>query len=68
MIGRGFCNKRIARALKISPETVKSHVKHILLKMAVNTRAAEEEHERLRELESHLAHKNRVSVMGASFV
>ena len=39
MIGRGFCNKRIARALKISPETVKSHVKHILLKMAVNTRA-----------------------------
>ncbi len=64
MIGRGFCNKRIARALKISPETVKSHVKHILLKMAVNTRAAEEEHERLRELESHLAHMNRVSVMG----
>jgi len=50
---------------------VKSHVKHILLKMAVNTRAiavitraAEEEHERLRELESHLAHMNRVSVMG----
>jgi C4-dicarboxylate-specific signal transduction histidine kinase len=64
MIGRGFCNKRIARALKISPETVKSHVKHVLLKMAVNTRAAEEEHERLRELESHLAHMNRVSVMG----
>ena len=64
MIGRGFCNKRIARALKISPETVKSHVKHILLKMAVNMRAAEEEHERLRELESHLAHMNRVSVMG----
>ncbi len=64
MIGRGFCNKRTARALKISPETVKSHVKHILLKMAANTRAAEEEHERLRELESHLAHMNRVSVMG----
>jgi len=39
MIGRGFCNKRIARALKISPETVKSHVKRIFLKMAVNTRA-----------------------------
>ena len=68
MIGRGFCSKHIARALKISPETVNLHVKHVLLKMAVSTRAAEEEHERLRELESHLAHKNRVSVMGASFV
>src|SRR5258708_27105080 len=64
MIGRGFCNKRIARALKISPEAVKSHVKHILLKVAVNAHAAEEEHERLRELESHLAHMNRGSVMG----
>jgi DNA-binding CsgD family transcriptional regulator len=39
MIGRGLCNKRIARALEISPETVKSHVKHIFLKLAVSTRA-----------------------------
>jgi LuxR family maltose regulon positive regulatory protein len=39
MIGQGLSNKRIARALEISPETVKSHVKHIFLKLAVNTRA-----------------------------
>jgi LuxR family maltose regulon positive regulatory protein len=38
MIGQGFSNKRIARALQISPETVKSHVKHIFLKLAVSTR------------------------------
>jgi DNA-binding CsgD family transcriptional regulator len=37
-IGQGFSNKRIARALQISPETVKSHVKHIFLKLAVSTR------------------------------
>src|SRR6266576_922093 len=29
MIGQGLSNKRIARAREISPETVKSHVKHI---------------------------------------
>jgi LuxR family maltose regulon positive regulatory protein len=39
MIGQGLSNKRIARALEISPETVKSHVKHIFLKLAVGTRA-----------------------------
>ena len=39
MISRGFSNKCIARALEISPETVKSHVKRIFLKLAVNTRA-----------------------------
>jgi DNA-binding CsgD family transcriptional regulator len=39
MISQGLSNKRIARALEISPETVKSHVKHIFLKLAVNTRA-----------------------------
>ena len=39
MIGRGLSNKHIARALEISPETVKSHVKHIFLKLAVGTRA-----------------------------
>ena len=39
MIGKGLSNKRIARALMISPETVKSHVKSIFLKLAVSTRA-----------------------------
>ena len=39
MIGQGLSNKRIARAREISPETVKSHVKHIFLKLVVSTRA-----------------------------
>jgi DNA-binding CsgD family transcriptional regulator len=39
MISQGFSNKSIARALGISPETVKTHVKRIFLKLAVNTRA-----------------------------
>jgi DNA-binding CsgD family transcriptional regulator len=38
MIGQGLSNKRIARALQISPETVKSHVKHVFSKLAVSTR------------------------------
>lgn len=38
-ICEGFPNKRIARALGISPETVKSHVKRIFMKLAVSTRA-----------------------------
>ena len=38
MISQGFSNKRIARTLEISPETVKSHVKHIFLKLEVGTR------------------------------
>jgi ATP/maltotriose-dependent transcriptional regulator MalT len=38
MIGQGCSNKRIARALKISPETVKSHVKRIFSKLSVSTR------------------------------
>jgi ATP/maltotriose-dependent transcriptional regulator MalT len=38
MIGQGFANKRIAQVLEISPETVKSHVKRILSKLAVSTR------------------------------
>src|SRR5262249_25695925 len=33
-----FSNKRIARTLEISPETVKSHVKRIFSKLAVSTR------------------------------
>jgi LuxR family maltose regulon positive regulatory protein len=39
MISQGLSNKRVARALGISPETVKSHVKHIFLKLEVRTRA-----------------------------
>jgi DNA-binding CsgD family transcriptional regulator len=38
MIRQGCSNKRIARTLEISPETVKSHVKRIFLKLAVSTR------------------------------
>ena len=38
-ISNGLPNKRIARTLEISPETVKSHVKRIFLKLAVGTRA-----------------------------
>jgi len=38
-ISQGLANKRIARTLEISPETVKSHVKRIFLKLAVGTRA-----------------------------
>jgi LuxR family maltose regulon positive regulatory protein len=39
MVGRGLSNKRIARALTIAPETVKSHVKRIFIKLEVKTRA-----------------------------
>jgi LuxR family maltose regulon positive regulatory protein len=39
MISQGLSNKRVARTLEISPETVKTHVKRIFLKLAVNTRA-----------------------------
>jgi ATP/maltotriose-dependent transcriptional regulator MalT len=35
----GLSNKRIARELQIAPETVKSHVKAIFIKLAVQTRA-----------------------------
>jgi LuxR family maltose regulon positive regulatory protein len=38
MISQGCSNKRIARTLEISPETVKSHIKHIFLKLEVGTR------------------------------
>jgi LuxR family transcriptional regulator, maltose regulon positive regulatory protein len=37
-IGQGFTNKRVSQILEISPETVKSHVKHIFSKLAVSTR------------------------------
>ena len=39
MISQGCSNKRVARTLEISPETVKSHVKHIFLKLEVGTRS-----------------------------
>jgi ATP/maltotriose-dependent transcriptional regulator MalT len=39
MIAQGHSNKRIARTLEISPETVKSHVKHIFSKLDVSTRS-----------------------------
>jgi ATP/maltotriose-dependent transcriptional regulator MalT len=39
MIGQGHSNKLIARTLEISPETVKSHVKHIFSKLDVTTRS-----------------------------
>ena len=38
MISQGMSNKRAAQSLKISPETVKSHVKSIFGKLAVGTR------------------------------
>jgi ATP/maltotriose-dependent transcriptional regulator MalT len=38
-IGRGLSNKAIARELGIAPETVKSHAKHIFVKLGVQTRA-----------------------------
>jgi len=38
-ISQGLSNKTIARTLEISPETVKSHVKRVFLKLVVGTRA-----------------------------
>jgi LuxR family maltose regulon positive regulatory protein len=38
-MGCGLSNKRIAQELQIAPETVKSHVKGIFIKLAVQTRA-----------------------------
>ena len=37
-ISQGLPNKWIARALEISPETVKSRIKHIFVKLAVGSR------------------------------
>ena len=39
LVARGMSNKRIAHALTIAPETVKSHVKRIFIKLDVKTRA-----------------------------
>lgn len=38
LISHGLSNKRIAKDLGVTPETVKSHAKHILLKLAAKTR------------------------------
>lgn len=39
LVGQGYSNKRVARALGITAETVKSHIKHVFIKLDVNTRA-----------------------------
>src|ERR1700723_245665 len=39
MVAQGLSNKQIAKALTIAPETVKSHVKRIFIKLEVKTRA-----------------------------
>ncbi|MGC1304317.1 MAG: response regulator transcription factor [Caulobacteraceae bacterium] len=39
LVSEGLVNKRIAQALGISPETVKSHIKNIFAKLSVATRA-----------------------------
>jgi LuxR family maltose regulon positive regulatory protein len=39
LIAAGLSNKEVARTLAITPETVKSHVKHIFTKLKVEKRA-----------------------------
>ena len=39
LIAQGQSDKEIARILSISPETVKSHIKHIFIKLNVQKRA-----------------------------
>jgi DNA-binding CsgD family transcriptional regulator len=39
LMGHGLSNKEIARQLRIAPETVKSHAKHIFEKLTVRSRA-----------------------------
>jgi DNA-binding NarL/FixJ family response regulator len=38
LMGRGLTNKQIAIRLRIAPETVKSHVKHLYTKLSVGNR------------------------------
>lgn len=39
LVSKGYSNKTIARELYITPETVKSHIKRIALKLSTKTRA-----------------------------
>jgi LuxR family maltose regulon positive regulatory protein len=39
LIAQGLSNKEIAKTLAVAPETVKSHVKHIFVKLGVEKRA-----------------------------
>ena len=39
LIAQGLSNKEIGRSLAITPETVKSHVKHIFIKLGSEKRA-----------------------------
>ena len=39
LVADGLSNKEIARDLAIAPETVKSHIKHIFIKLNVERRA-----------------------------
>jgi len=39
LIAQGLSNKEIARTLAVTPETIKSHVKHIFAKLNVEKRA-----------------------------
>ena len=39
LIAEGRSNKEIARDLAVAPETVKSHIKHIFIKLNVERRA-----------------------------
>ncbi|QUG76972.1 hypothetical protein GKQ23_19100 [Erwinia sp. E602] len=39
LIAAGHSNKEIAIVLAITPETVKSHIKHILIKLTARNRA-----------------------------
>jgi DNA-binding CsgD family transcriptional regulator len=39
LIGQGYSNKRVARSLGITAETVKWYVKRVFVKLDVNTRA-----------------------------
>ena len=39
LVARGQSNKRVARALNVTPETIKSHLKRAFLKLGAKTRA-----------------------------